>query len=77
MRILVASATIKQGTRESIFRRPGNLASPTRSRHPSSREIIDSISAGSVELWSGAFFIGDGADSTRRAAWRLERWGLF
>jgi ATP-dependent exoDNAse (exonuclease V) alpha subunit len=28
-------------------------------------------------LWSGSFFIGDGADSTRRAARRRERAGLF
>src|SRR5215510_10907899 len=36
------------------------------------RVISASISAESVELWSGSFFIGDGADSTRRAAWRRE-----
>src|SRR5262249_15638709 len=30
--------------------------------------ISSSISAGSVELWSGSFFIGNGADFTLRAA---------
>src|SRR5215470_5179572 len=32
---------------------------------------------GSVELWSGSFFICDGADSTRRAARKRERAGHF
>jgi hypothetical protein len=32
---------------------------------------------GLVELWSGSFFISDGADSTRRAAWRRDLAGLF
>ena len=36
-----------------------------------------SISAESVELWSGSFFIGDGGDSTQRAARRRERADLF
>jgi hypothetical protein len=43
----------------------------------SSRVISASISAESVELWSGSFFIGDGADSKRRAARRRERADLF
>src|SRR5262249_7252074 len=31
----------------------------------------------SVELWSGSFFIGDGADSTRRGAGRREQADFF
>jgi hypothetical protein len=38
---------------------------------------VASISAESVEFWSGSFFIGDGSDSTRRAARRRERASPF
>src|SRR5215468_4524212 len=46
---------------------------PSRSHRRSSRVISASFSAESVKLRSGSFFIGDGGDSTRRAARRRER----
>src|SRR5262249_29509090 len=42
-------------------------------RFANGNSMSASISAGSVEFGSGAFFIGDGADSTQGAARRRER----
>src|SRR5262245_28616481 len=41
------------------------------------RVMSASISAESVEFWSGSFFISDGADSTRRVALGRERAEIF